>query len=222
MSNDTLAIRFAYFYYIVSLPSEIGERRISMGTVHLTNGHHGLCIREKEIDLSRRVLLTPELLARPIVTFGRSPRLLNEINQKTIRNALQGLMDLRGFNAAVSHDALEVNGVLHIASPHREWGEITLGTPENVIVGFSHDSRHHNKPFYNILEWLEEDYPNGKLSDEEFAQFVESWTNERWRNFFEGRIWSAIDKMRSEAAELRNQAGNLTLRAETAVAVLDD
>ncbi len=154
-----------------------------MGTVHLTNGHHGLYIRNGKIDLERRVLLTPELLERPI--FIRGDRWGSPM-QDVIRGALQGLMDLKGFNAAVSYSTIEHDGIPHITTPKRVWGEISLESPEKIALGFSHDSRYSNKPFTSLLQWLEEEYPDQQLPYEEYKQFCFGWVSaEKWREFFE-------------------------------------
>jgi hypothetical protein len=184
-----------------------------MGTVHLTNGHHGLYIREPqtETSLSRRIALTPEILARPIVGWQGDP--IKSEAQGMIRAALQALMDMPGFNAAVSFCAKDVGGVLHLMLPHREWGEITLGTPDNVVVGFSHDTRVYNAPFYRLLQWLEEDYPGGELSEEDFAQFAKKWSSvEQWTLFFEARICRNIMSMSNEAQDLQRKASDIVTK----------
>lgn len=178
-----------------------------MGTVHLTNGHHGLCIRGevRDSDLETRILLNDELLERPVIHTRGLP--LDQQNQNVTRSALRGLMELNGFNAAVSYAVVTYDGALHIASPHRVWGEITLAGPREVIVPFSHDSRFENRPFTLQLEWLEGEYPAGTLSESDFARFCRSWSSsEKWTQLFQDRIRRVMDAKRNEALYLRNEA----------------
>lgn len=181
-----------------------------MGTVHLTSGHHGLYIREAKQDLERRVLLDAELLARPIFNGGKLAK-----TDGVTRAALQALMDLRGFNAAVSyHVGLEGDG-RRIVMPKRVWGEITLTAPDDVVLGFSHDTRFQNRPFYNLLEWLEDDYPDDEMSEDEFKKFCLGWSSaERWRNYFEACLRRKAELIRSEADELRDKASKMQARAK--------
>lgn len=179
-----------------------------MGTVHLTRGHHHLYIRDQEISFSNRVLLSSELLARPIMGVGPVAP-LKETTQNMIRAALQALMDLPKFNAAVSYGLVEKGGI-HIIVPSREWGEITLGFPYNVVVGFSHDTRHQNLPFRKIWQWLEEEGPAYELSEEEFARFAEGWSSPaRWRNFFENRIRREAEALKEQAHSHRKKADGM-------------
>ncbi|HEY0010735.1 MAG TPA: hypothetical protein VGB97_02355 [Candidatus Paceibacterota bacterium] len=181
-----------------------------MGTVHLTNGHHGLYIRHNSVDLDMRVLLDEEMLARPIYN---GEHLYTAPCQHAIRGALQALMELPGFNAAVSFGVVERDGIQHIAIPRRVWGEITL-SPSNVVVGFSHDSRYENHPYSSLLQWLEEDYPSGELTDTEFEQFCLGWASpERWRRFFEHRIRMKVREIRRDASNLRQEAQALGNRS---------
>ncbi|MCB9818949.1 hypothetical protein H6788_02090 [Candidatus Nomurabacteria bacterium] len=189
-----------------------------MGTVHLTNGHHGLYISNDKIDLKQRVLLTQAMLERPI--FIRGERWGSPM-QDVIRGALQGLMDLKGFNAAVSYLTVEHDGVLHISTPKRVWCEISLETPWEIALGFSHDSRYRNHPFTTLLQWLEEEYPAGELPYNEFKQFCFGWVSpEKWREFFEHRIQKKVETMRSKANTLRHEAQGMTERANSIEAIL--
>ena len=189
-----------------------------MGTVHLTNGHHGLYIRSEKIDLERRVILTREMLERPI--FIRGDRWGSPM-QDVIRGALQGLMDLKGFNAAVSYGTIEHDGIPHITTPKRVWGEISLESPEKIALGFSHDSRYSNHPFNTLLQWLEEEYPDQQLPYEEYKQFCFGWVSpEKWREFFERRIQKKVETMRSKANALRHEAQGMTERANSIEAML--
>ncbi|MDB5190351.1 MAG: hypothetical protein JWN49_677 [Parcubacteria group bacterium] len=190
-----------------------------MATVHLTQGHHGLYIRHSDTDLRKRIVLTSELLARPIL----GPNLLPApgVIQGVIRCALQALLDLPTFDAAVSYVVAQKEGVPHLALPYREWGEITFGSPETVIVGFSHDSREPGLAFQGVLEWLEEKFPNRNLGEEEFTKFARGWVSAaRWRNFFEARIHRQIEVDRTKAEALRLAAEKLILRASEVEAVL--
>jgi hypothetical protein len=189
-----------------------------MGTVHLTNGHHGLYISHDKVDLSSRVVLDAELLARPILN-GQQP--LVRPTQHVIRAALQGLMDLHGFDAAISYGVVEKEGVSHIQIPHRVWGEITLETPENVIVGFSHDTRYENSPYYNLLQWLEKKYPEDELSYEEFGRFCLEWSStERWRKFFEARILQRAKALTSQAEHLMREVRHIVAQLKSIEATL--
>jgi hypothetical protein len=112
-------------------------------------------------------------------------------------------MELRRFNAAVSYHAQQSADGFHIAQPHRVWGEITLTSPEDVVAGFSHDSRRENHAFYHLLQWLEEEYPEGQLSDEEFAQFCQHWSlPRRWRAHFKARIRREVEAVHAKGAEI--------------------
>jgi hypothetical protein len=186
-----------------------------MGTVHLTNGHHGLYIRGNQTDVVARprITLDRELMARPILNREDEPY-LSPVHD-VVRAALWGLMELSGFDAAVSFRVVEKTDGFHIALPHRVWGEITLGTPDNVIVGFSHDTRYENKPFgRNLLEWLEDGYTAGESSMEEYERFCLRWSySEKWLTFFEGRIRREVDIIRSRAEKLRAEAQVMSDRA---------
>jgi hypothetical protein len=189
-----------------------------MGTVHLTSSHHGLYIRNNTVDLEKRVVLDAEMLMRPIFN-GEHPN--TSPTQHVIRGALQGLMDLPGFNAAISYRVIERDGVPHIAIPKRVWGEVTLETSENVVLGFSHDSRYDNRPYSSLLQWLEEDEPSGELNDDEFERFCLEWSSaEKWRNFFEARIRRQLKFAWSEIKELQLKAVSLTVRADTIAVAL--
>ncbi|CAN5730242.1 hypothetical protein BH11PAT2_BH11PAT2_06920 [soil metagenome] len=191
-----------------------------MGTVHLTQGHHGLYIRSPGTDPNMRILLTPELLARPI--YNQVGKIANELTHGVVRGALQALLDLPNFDAAVSFCVVKRDDVPHIVLPHREWSEITFASPENVVVKFSHDSRKDNRAFYHLLEWLEEEYPDGELSEEDFDQFVRAWSSvSRWRSFFESRIRRQIECERSESESLRAKAEDIAVRARTLEAALE-
>lgn len=178
-----------------------------MGTVHLAHGHNNLYARARanQVDLSKRVLLDAELLARPICNNGCP---MTSETPKVMRAALQALMDLRGFDAAVSYGVCELRGVPHIALPHRVWGEITLGSPENVIAAFTHDTRRDNSPFFVQLQWLEGEYPAGELSGEGYADFCEEWSSSlRWKKLF-------LDRIRREMLILRSKADALYWEAQ--------
>jgi hypothetical protein len=125
-----------------------------MGTVHLTQSHHGLHIRVADASKCKRVLLTPQLLARPIFN-GRSA--LEGPGRHAIKGALQGLMRLPNFNTAISFSVVNIDGVEHISLPYRVWGEISLGPSTNIILGFSHDTRDERRDFFDLLDWLEND-----------------------------------------------------------------
>ena len=192
-----------------------------MGTVHLTGSHHGLTIRQRNVDLEERVLLTDELLARPILDSRRAPMGI-AIMDRVIRAALQGLRDLRGFNAAVSYGVVVIDSVGHIVHPRRVWGEITLGSPKDVVVGFSHDTRYENHPFVSLLQWLEEESPGGQLNDAQLARFCEKWSSaERWRMFFEARIRREVAVIREASEKLRLRATALAAHADEVAAVLE-
>lgn len=166
-----------------------------MGTVHLTSGHHGLYFHGGDTDFPRRVQLHYSLLARPIYNSGgRTKAEISGGTAQVIRAALQGLMDLDGYDAAVSYHVVLEGGVPHIALPHRVWGEITRGSPKNVVVKFSHDSRYQNRPFFTQLEWLEEECPPNvrEMEEVEYQQLCDRWPAERWRAFFERRIEDAL------------------------------
>lgn len=189
-----------------------------MGTVHLTNSHHGLYIRSDNVDLEKRVPLDEAMLERTIYN-GDHP--YTAPSQYVIRGALRALMDLPGFDAAISYRVVEHEGVPHIAIPKRVWAEITLGTPDNVVLGFSHDSRYENRPYASLLQWLEEDYPSFELTDNEFEQFCQDWSSvERWRKLFETRIQQKIEATRSKADALRQEAQGLDERANLIEATL--
>ncbi|MEX0913049.1 MAG: hypothetical protein WDZ56_00805 [Candidatus Paceibacterota bacterium] len=189
-----------------------------MGTVHLTGSHHGLYLTNNKVDLKQRVLLTPEMLVRPIYN-GDHPN--TSQTQHVIRGALQGLMDLSGFNAAISYRAVERDGVPHLATPKRVWGEITLETPRDIVLGFSHDSRYLNHPYSSLLQWLEEDYPSGALTSNEFAEFCLGWASpERWRQLFEDRIQQKVETVRSKVDALRQETQSMAKRADAIEAVL--
>lgn len=177
-----------------------------MGTVHLTHSHHGLYIHPRpDVHLEERILLEPELLTRPIYN---GPDQLKAPIRQVIHAALQGLMDLRDFNAAISYRVVEKDGLPHLAIPHRVWGEITLGAPDNVALGFSHDSRPGNAAYGSVLDWLEQERPEERLSNEEFAQFCMGWmSSERWRCLFEARLRRQIETLRSKARRLQSEAG---------------
>ena len=119
-----------------------------MGTVYLTGNHQGLFIREQKVDVASRVELNADLLARPILRQGGE--VIRDLDASMIRGALQGLMDLAGFDAAVSCKVIEIGGVQHIALLHRVWCEITLRDPSNVVVAFTHDSRYDNFAFVTL------------------------------------------------------------------------
>ncbi len=177
-----------------------------MGTVHLTNGHHGLKIRTPETDPAQRILLTREILKRSFVSYdgqlvGPHPY------YNVVRGALQALMDLPGFDAAVSHHTILVKNQQHIYLPDREWGEITLGTPDNVVLGFSHDSRESNSPFDSLSEWLEEKGPGNKPSKAQLDRFYTEWSSpEKWLAFFKERLQRTVDELESEVAKLKRKA----------------
>ena len=191
-----------------------------MGTVHLTNGHHGLYIRNAAIDPSRRVILDNELLARPLLI--KKGHALVDSYCGLIRGALRGLMDLTGFDAAVSFHVIDVGGVPHIMFPHREWGEITYGSPSNVIVAFSHDTRCENSPFRHVSQWLEEQGPHEGFVQDDWERLNRDWSSaERWRGFFERRIQRAIQSWRSEAAVLRHKADALSARVDEILSTLN-
>ena len=184
-----------------------------MGTVHLTNGHHELYIRDKSANFERRVLLTPEMLNRPIFN-GIKPS--TSPSTDVIRGALQGLLDLPGFNAAVSYRVVERDGVHHIAMPKRVWGEITLTTPQDVVVGFSHDSGYDNRPYSSLLDWLEDEFPNTELSNAEFERFCQKWSSAaRWRDFFKYRIRGECLEMLLKSDRLKNEGQAIEERATT-------
>ncbi|MDB5245598.1 MAG: hypothetical protein JWN90_703 [Parcubacteria group bacterium] len=184
-----------------------------MGIVHLTQGHHGLHIRNSKTDLSKRILLTSELLARPILA-GCELLPVSPLEQGMIRCALQGLMDLSSFDAAVSYIVTQKGGIPHLAFPKRQWAEITLGSPDNVVAKFSHDSRMDNYPFYHLLDWLEEEYPDPELCPDDFAEFAHGWFSPpRWRDFFESRLRRQVEMNRASAESLRLGAEKVTLRA---------
>lgn len=188
---------------------EISQRSISMGTVHLTNGHHGLFCHGTDIALESRVLLDEAMLSRPILYLSQpymSPR------APVIQAALRGLLDLRGFDAAVAYRVVEIDGVSHIALPHREWAEISLEKPQNVILTFSHDSRFNNRPYASVHHWLEKAPPH--LGDAEFEQFCLEWSSpEKWLQFFQDRLLQEVNKTRWEADKLRADAANADTRA---------
>lgn len=190
-----------------------------MGTVHLTSSHHRLHIHERpEVNLEERIVLDADLLMRPIYN-GREPYM--NPARHTTRAALQGLMDLNGFNAAVSYGVIDVGGVPYIQMPKRAWGEITLGTPDNVVLGFSHDTRRGNFAFRSVSQWLEEEFPDGYLDDDAYENFCLSWSSaEKWRRFFEARIRRRITELRSGAELLRCTAQRDIDRSNTIAAIL--
>lgn len=182
-----------------------------MGTVHLTNGHHGLYIRNSETDFEKRVLLDSEMLSRPIYNGST---VVQESTTSLIRGALQGLMDLTGFNAAVSYCVVKQEGVPHLMIPHRIWGEITLDNPKDVVLAFSHDSRRDNYPYSALIQWLEEEYPDRHMSSDEYNQFCSIWSSpEKWRQVFENRIRREIDTIRSKSDSLLKEAESVNERA---------
>lgn len=173
-----------------------------MGTVYLTKGHHGLFIRNPKADLSTRVVLTKELLARPILNVDLTQ--VQDHYQGMIRAALRALQKLP-FDAAVSYSLKKKDGVEHVAFPHREWGEIYHGT--KVIVGFSHDTRQYNAPFRRIWQWTEDSILDKDSTDVEFEDFCLAWSSsERWLDYFKKRIWEKIQSLRDEAYKLESEA----------------
>jgi len=175
-----------------------------MGTAHLTNGHHGLDPK----NLDKWVSLTSGLLARPI--FYSNGKLVQELHQGMIRGALQGLLELEGFNAAVSYGVTDDK--LHIEVPHRVWGKVFIGTPDNKneVVRFTHDSRHDNYPFHILAQWLEEHCPDQDITDEARDRFVREWSSsQKWRLFFESRIRRSLEPLRVNAKSLHAEADEL-------------
>ncbi len=180
-----------------------------MGTVHCTQGHHGLYCGSDKPDLSQRVLLSPELIDAPIMSSGSDMKLARASRASMIRGALRGLQMLKGFDAAVSLiTKVDKNVGPYLLIPHRMWGEISLGDPANVVVTFSHDSRYANEPFVAIYQWLEELSPDARVADEVFCAFEREWSSpQKWHAFFESRI-------RRHVANLRGLAGTHRQKAE--------
>ncbi len=181
-----------------------------MGTVHLTRGHHGLYCWKSTVDRDKWTVLEQAMLSRPVCYLSQD---YNTPAVPVIRAALRALLDLPGFDAAVSYNVIERDQKPHIALPHRVWGEISLGSPENVVLSFSHDSRFENRPFSSQLHWLEE-MPLYELSDEDYKAFCQQWSStERWLTFFQMRIQRQIDMMHAKAETLRHEAQGVIDRA---------
>ncbi len=177
-----------------------------MGTVHFTQGHHGLYSADGNPDINRWFLFTEDLTNIAVVR-DRNGTTVRDSYSKMIRAALRALRSLGDFNAAVSliYDQTEVGERLLI--PHRTWGEISFGSPSNVIVRFSHDSRKVNEPFVSLYQWLEDLCPPRGVDDETFFEFEDKWSDPlKWKHFFMGRIKKKISKMRSDANKLREDA----------------
>ncbi len=174
-----------------------------MGTVHFTQGHHGLFSTGGQPDTTRWVLLTEELLNVPIARNLE----VRQSHANMIRASLLALQSLGEFNAAVSMITCVDEGKMHLIIPHRTWGEISFGSPSNVMVRFSHDSREANEPFVSIYQWLEDLCPPRGVDDETFFEFEDKWSDPlKWKHFFMGRIKKKISKMRSDANKLREDA----------------
>jgi hypothetical protein len=183
-----------------------------MGTVHLTQSHHGLHIRVADASKCKRVLLTPQLLARPIFN-GRSA--LEGPGRHAIKGALQGLMRLPNFNTAISFSVVNIDGVEHISLPYRVWGEISLGPSTNIILGFSHDTRDERRDFFDLLDWLEND-TLVDLDSKQFERFCLTWSSgDKWLEFFQARIQKKVAAMRAEIEGLRNVADSIAVKADS-------
>ena len=185
-----------------------------MGTVQLTRDHHNL--REQQ-NMERWVLLTPELLARPIVVSAGKP--IPKLHQGMARGALQGLLDLQGFNAAVSYGVTDDGR--NITVPNRVWGTISAGTPGGTVANFSHDSRHKNRPFRILIQWLEEHCLGKDETSQAYNRFLTEWSSsEKWRLLFESRIRRNLGPLRARADSMRIQADELESRVTAIEAAL--
>ena len=186
-----------------------------MGTVHLTHGHHGLFCSENDIDLEKRLLLTRDMLGMPIYVQEGSLATIRDSRAKMIWAALEGLMLLEGFDAAVAFD-YGTKDELYFMLPCRMWGEITLGEPNNLVVVFSHDTREANAPFRSLYQWLEAHCPDNVQDDDEFFAFEAQWHDpEKWHQIYRSRIERRIGELRGLAEEHRAKATTLDRIAET-------
>ncbi|MEM9336836.1 MAG: hypothetical protein AAGA35_03205 [Patescibacteria group bacterium] len=186
-----------------------------MGTVHLTHGHHGLFCRKNDIDLEKRLLLTSDMVGMPIYVQEGSPKTIRDSRAKMVWAALEGLMLLEGFDAAVAFD-YGTKDELYFMLPYRMWGEITLGEPDNLVVVFSHDTREANSPFRSLYQWLEEHCPDDVEDDEVFFAFEAQWRDpEKWHQFYRSRIERRIGGLRGSAEEHRTKAISLDGVAKT-------
>ncbi len=196
-------------FYVVNYvyPKRLEKGDISMGTVHLTNGHHGLICRNKDCHLDRRHVLTEQMLDLQIM-LSRDNILRSE-RGSIVRAALHALLNLKGFDSAISlgySDSPKPSLII----PKRVWGEIThIGKPRKLVVIFSHDSRKGNAPFYSLEQWLEDNQPKDS-TDTEYSKFEKLWSDaSMWDMFFKSRITLEVEKLRSNAEELHEKAMRL-------------
>ncbi len=133
---------------------------------------------------------------------------------------LRGLLDLEGFNSAVSLHYVE-EGKPYLRLPHRMWGEISLGLPYNLVATFSHDSRESNEPFVSLYQWLEElCLPD--LNVEAFHAFEVEWSDAtKWHEFFKMKLLQKVDKLQEAARASRQQVKGYTARAASIMAALN-
>lgn len=192
-----------------------------MGTVHLTQGHHGLFCSEDQKSLDRRILLTDDMIDLPI--SGKQSKLepIRESWASMTRAALRGLQKLKHFDAAVSITLIADEDEPYLLMPHRTWGEISQGEPDNLVVTFSHDTRKDNAPFKSLYQWLEELVPEGDALDEAFFAFEREWSDpEKWHQFYRKRISQKIDRLQTLAAEARARATDFDSRARSITTAL--
>lgn len=144
--------------------------------------------------------LLPEYLRRSFVSC--SGKTVDSQWNAVYVSALRALQQLDGFVSAVSFQVLEDKKDC-IQLTKRDWGQIYLANSNKCVVSFSHDTRYENKPFYGLLEWLEDpQFDNNNVTPEQLHQYSNV---EIWRKFFIGRIESVIRENQLRIATLEGE-----------------
>ncbi len=192
-----------------------------MGTVHLTQGHHGLYCSEDQKSLDERILLTDDMIDLPISKVPNRLEPIRESRAAMVRAALRGLQKLKHFDAAISLIYIADGNEPYLSIPKRTWAEISLGKPHHLVVSFSHDTREANAPFRQLYQWLEELMPEGGALDEVFFAFEREWSDpEKWYQFYRERISREIERLQGMAAQARQSATSYESAARSIIVAL--
>jgi hypothetical protein len=189
--------------------------------VWLTGSHHNFPKTEelstqKDIGRFLKEREHTTLLTEDMLNHSFMYTTLTDVEKQVWANfyasALRALASLNGFISFISLGVEKTDkGDEKIIHPEREWGRIHLASTGEFVLGFSHDTRHDNSPFYSLEEWLEKDWKRRA----DIINNVEKWsTPEIWRKFFLNRIQDIINQQNEEVSKLQSEINYLVTKAK--------
>ncbi len=97
-----------------------------MGIVFLASDHHGLRIRNKQAKIEKWIVLTREILERPVVRHDGEP--IDPDSGRVHRALLEAFLAIPGIDVAISYgiDDSDPQGP-RLSLPRRIWAEMYQG-----------------------------------------------------------------------------------------------